>query len=158
MHLTEVNPAGDQVELHLCTTCIQQLGLQMEAGPPPIATILAQSVPGPGASAATAAGPIPATPADCPRCGMSFADFEAGKRFGCAHDYSAWEEPIASMLAGYHGADRHVGRRPGGGTGADQERDLRRAGLDAALRSAVVSEDYEQAARLRDELRQLEQP
>jgi protein arginine kinase activator len=95
---------------------------------------------------------------DCPHCGLTFADFESGKRFGCAHDYNAWEGPVATLLAGYHGADRHVGRRPGSAPEGGDDRTVRRAHLDAALRSAVASEDYEQAARLRDELRQLEQP
>lgn len=157
-HLTEVATSGARVELHLCATCIQQLGLHLEAGPPPIAAILAQ----PATSAPTTVSDpdAPTVPAqgDCPHCGLPFSDFESGKRFGCALDYTTWEGPVATLLTSYHGTDRHVGRRPGTGNGSSQERSLRRAGLDAELRAAVASEDYAQAARLRDELRQLEQP
>jgi protein arginine kinase activator len=146
-HLTELSPAGGRAELHLCTTCIQLMELRLEAGPPPIAAIIA----GAAEEDAPSADGDPA--ADCPCCGLTFGEFEQGKRFGCTQDYSAWEDRLLPLLAGYHGADRHVGRRPAAGAADADAWQQQRARLDGDLRAAIAKEDYEAAARLRDALR-----
>lgn len=153
-HLTELSPVGVCTELHICATCIQQLELRLESGPPLIASILASgtapSLPEIPVSESTSAG----KGLTCEVCGLSFADFESGRRFGCAHDYQLWEVELLSLLSGYHGADRHAGRRPGL---LEPTFPLDpRLKLDAALRAAVAEEDFATAARLRDELKRLE--
>jgi protein arginine kinase activator len=159
-HLTELGPGSGQVqELHLCATCIQQLGLKLEAGPPSIASVLdrkddGQAEAGPPAAGATAA----ASEARCPVCGLTFGEFGSGKLFGCANDYTAFASQVEKLLRRYHGAVQHGGRQPGSHAPAPvDERQIRRTRLDAALREAVASEDYENAAKLRDELRRLDQ-
>lgn len=155
---------GAAHEIHLCTTCIQQLGLQLESGPPTIASILSKA-PVSEESVETESPAIASSPAarssarkipDCPTCGSAFADFESSKRFGCAHDYSVWEDLLSPLIVGYHGVDRHTGRRPGSVNPRVDERQAKRRQLDAALRNAVAHEDYTQAAHLRDELRTLD--
>lgn len=150
-HLTELSPAGGRAELHLCATCIQLMELHLEAGPPLIAGIIA-GASGPAVSEPAEESAI----ADCPSCGMSFADFGNAKRFGCAQDYCAWEDRLIPLLEGYHGADRHIGRRPGQPGPASEIPDAQRSQLDQALRTAIAREDYETAAQVRDEIRQHE--
>jgi protein arginine kinase activator len=156
-HLTELSPTGARDELHLCATCLQQLDLHLESGPPPIAGIL-HGLPLANKPSGPSGVVVHEAIADCPRCGMSFSDFESHKRFGCSHDYTVWEERLVGLLDGYHGTDRHVGRQPGAVPMASDDLRQRHLRLDAALRSAVASEDFESAARLRDELRRLERP
>jgi protein arginine kinase activator len=151
-HLTELTPTGGRDELHLCASCIQQLDLHLEAGPPPIAAILSAQ---PLSATPVTAEPVAdagSAPGSCPECGLTFGDFETGKRFGCAHDYALWETQLVALFESYHGASRHRGRRPGAVPKSD-DLQARRARLDAALRAAVASEDFEQAAQLRDELK-----
>jgi len=154
-HLTELSSAGGCLELHLCATCIQHLELRLESGPPAIATIQASEPVAKVVTAEAVADSETLAP-DCPSCHMPLADFESAKRFGCAQDYTAWEDRLVPLLAEYHGADRHVGRCPGPGSALAGDLRQRRLLLDAALREAVAGEDFGTAARLRDELKQLE--
>ncbi len=162
-HLTELDPdSGERQELHICSTCIQKLDLKLESGPPPIAVILGMA-PDDQSSAKIKIAAHPNVPAlkkqdeQCPHCGLAFSEFGSGKLFGCAHDYTAFGEKIEILLRNYHGTTQHIGRRPG--TEPTQEPDpitARRAKLDEALREAVTSENYESAAKLRDELKRLD--
>jgi protein arginine kinase activator len=172
-HLTELDPfTGQRQELHICATCIQRLNLKLESGPPPIAEILGMK-PDDVSSVKMKAIPNINAPAAhkpdsvCPHCGLAFGEFGSGKLFGCAHDYGAFGEKIEALLQNYHGSARHVGRVPGSTTPTnsidhaqaahDEALSDRRARLDAALRDAVVSENYENAAKIRDELKRLDE-
>jgi protein arginine kinase activator len=181
-HLTEMDQGGTRRELHLCPQCIQSLDLRLEAGPPPIETIIAHQ----GADAAnvaqvTVAATESAGPA-CPHCGLEFSEYAGNNLFGCAHDYSAFAGKIEGMLKRYHGTSIHIGRGPlkarpqadpaapaapaipgkearrGHGVNllpTASENEDKRGQLEAALRRAVKDEAYEEAARLRDQLRRM---
>ena len=164
-HLTELDPdSGQRQELHICATCIQRLDLKLENGPPSIAEILGMMPDDVSSAKIKIVGNlnIPSvTKGDdrCPHCGLAFTEFGSGKLFGCAHDYVAFGEKIETLLRNYHGTTRHVGRRPGSEPDVAQDAlTVRRVRLDAALRDAVVNENYENAAKLRDELKQLDEP
>ncbi len=168
-HLTELDPdSGQRQELHICATCIQRLDLKLENGPPPIAVILdMKSDDASSTKIKIASGlSMPSMVKNderCPHCGLAFSEFGSGKLFGCAHDYSAFGDKVEALLRNYHGTTRHVGRRPGSEPDAPQDAaqnaaTVRRVSLDAALRQAVMNENYENAAKLRDELRQLDEP
>jgi protein arginine kinase activator len=165
-HLTELDPGtGQRQELHLCATCIQRLDLKLEVGPPPIATILDMKPDDGAAKHKIALNPASASAVSpdeerCPECGLAFSEFGSGKLFGCAHDYTAFADKVEALLRNYHGTSQHNGRHPIDvlPVAAGVEMRARRAQLDAALRTAVADEKYEDAARLRDELRRLERP
>jgi len=166
-HLTELDPGtGQRQELHLCATCIQRLDLKLELGPPPIATILDMK-PEDGGSVKIKInlnpGTATVTASDeerCPECALAFSEFGSGKLFGCAHDYTAFADKVEALLRNYHGTSQHLGRHPVDiqTVAAGVEIRAHRAQLDAALRVAVADEKYEDAARLRDQLRGLEKP
>ncbi len=162
-HLTELDPdSGQRQELHICGTCIQRLGLKLESGPPAIAEILDMK-PDDGSSGKIKVPSglgIPGIVKDderCPQCGLAFSEFGSGKLFGCPHDYTHFGDKVATLLRNYHGTTRHIGRVPGAEpTQPPDESASRRSLLDLALREAVAKEKYEDAARLRDELKRLE--
>ncbi len=171
-HLTEIDPSdGDRRELHLCATCIEQLDLKLESGPPPIGEILKKKPkhkPSAGdgddeeeqlAQAEEEAEAEDSTAADeeCPGCGLTFAEFAVNNRFGCARCYAAFGEKAAILLTRYHGHGVHVGRVPAATLRAPDDLMVRRAQLDAALKEAVASEAYEKAAHIRDEIKRLDQ-
>jgi protein arginine kinase activator len=91
----------------------------------------------------------------CPACGMTLDEFRKKGRLGCAKDYEVFGAHIGDLLERVHGARTHVGRIPGSSE-ADLERMKRLVELRSRLDVAIREEAYENAARLRDELKALE--
>ena len=91
----------------------------------------------------------------CPECGISYLEFRQALQLGCPKDYEVFAEPLDDLLKRLHGASRHTGKVP---VGAAQKgsRNLRLAVLGRKLEGAVNEEDFERAAKLRDEIRKVE--
>lgn len=159
-HLTELAPeGGERQELHICATCISNLGLELSTQPPPIATILASKII--ADDEASDEAELTASDSDtqptCQVCNLSLSEFSANNRFGCSHCYDAFREHVEPLLSRYHGTSVHTGRTPQSGqTEGATARLARRTQLDQSLKNAIASEDFERAARLRDELRGLD--
>ncbi len=161
-HLMELAPeGGERRELHICATCISNLGLELSTQPPPIAAILASKIIADDEAHDAAEGDHDPTASDdqptCQVCHLTLSEFLANNRFGCSHCYDAFREHVEPLLARYHGTAVHTGRTPQTGQieGATA-RLARRTQLDQSLKNAIASEDFERAARLRDELRGLD--
>ncbi|MEI8243410.1 MAG: UvrB/UvrC motif-containing protein [bacterium] len=89
-------------------------------------------------------------PLTCPGCGLSRPEFRKRARVGCARCYETFARELAPMLRDMHSGDHHVGKIP------ERERASRtRAELETALKSAVQAQRYEDAAILRDRIRNL---
>ena len=150
IHMTEIVNENEKIERHLCEECAEKLGYTVKQHFS-ISELLAGLASGDVGSRGE-----PAPDVSCPSCGISFAEFQAAGRFGCPEDYDAFKEHILPRIERYHDATQHVGKAP---EGAD--RSMQRAaglrGLRARLREAVSQEDYEGAARIRDEIRTLEE-
>lgn len=90
----------------------------------------------------------------CPECGVSYSQFRSLGRLGCPHDYEEFRVQLEPLLERVHcGRTRHFGKVP-----TRHRRRLgkaRRVELEAALKAAVASERYEDAARYRDQLKAL---
>jgi protein arginine kinase activator len=91
----------------------------------------------------------------CPVCGISFYDFRNRGRLGCANDYDCFAKQLEPLITSIHGANSHVGKSPAGGgcqaCGSSQLIKLRRD-----LDIAVSEENYEQASKIRDEIKKIE--
>lgn len=153
VHLTQV--VGDQVTtVHLCGKCAAERGIatDTEATSTPLGSFLAAL----GPAATTPEG----TPEACPDCGATLADIRASGRLGCATCWSTFTGPLRDLLRRLHGATRHVGepyQDPADpGHDAGQRTAHERIRLREALREAIEAEAFEQAAVLRDRLRDLE--
>ena len=89
----------------------------------------------------------------CPDCGIKFMEFRAGGRLGCPDDYEAFARGLVPLLA--TDPRRHAGtsaRSPPTPAG----RRGRPAPAPGPAPRGRRREDYEEAARLRDQLRQKE--
>ncbi len=94
----------------------------------------------------------------CPICGLSWAQFKQGGIFGCSHDYTQFEARVLPLLKrAQEGAHQHVGKVPAKMRNRGDDRQVITLRLRRDLQLAIDAENYEQAARLRDELRQIEQ-
>lgn len=87
----------------------------------------------------------------CAGCGMSRAEFRKRTRVGCSRCYETFARELAPMLREMHSGDQHVGKVP-----AQERRGRERARLEGALKEAVRTQRYEDAALLRDRIRNLE--
>lgn len=95
-------------------------------------------------------------PVHCENCGFTESHFARLGRLGCSKCYEVFEPKLDPLLKRVHGNSRHTGKVPertGGMLLARRELD----NLRQALQQAVIKEEYEEAARLRDEIRKLEE-
>lgn len=102
--------------------------------------------------------PRPATDdkASCTSCGFAFDDLKKTGRLGCSECYSFFRDEIKHNLSGMHKGIIHKGRVPEGMMEEFQKRQRLEA-LTAEMASAISAEDYEKAAKLRDQIKQLEE-
>ncbi|MCL2235204.1 MAG: UvrB/UvrC motif-containing protein [Defluviitaleaceae bacterium] len=95
----------------------------------------------------------------CPNCGTTYAGFKKTGKIGCAQCYSVFRTQLTKALVNIHGSSNHKGSVPQGMNGRHSGVVIRRelAENRLLLKQAVDNEEYEDAARLRDLILQLEQ-
>jgi protein arginine kinase activator len=95
----------------------------------------------------------------CPNCGLSFLELLQVGRIGCADCYRAFGEQMDALLEKIHGTAIHSGEimEPKvGSTKPVKKKISKKDRLRLELKKAIETEDYENAARLRDKLKALE--
>lgn len=94
----------------------------------------------------------------CDQCGTSYEEFLQNGRFGCANCYRSFHKELGKTLKGIQGSEVHTGKRPKGFISSTDKilkgfSDAER--LNLKLQEAIEKEEFEEAARLRDVIRQL---
>jgi protein arginine kinase activator len=137
-------------QLHLCEKCAAERGIETTVSMPkhPLGEFL-QAVQ-------QQALQLPGDSARCSYCGTSLRDFKVSGRLGCAQCYGAFEQSLRDLLRRVHGSAQHVGRAYEVPNPLLLERDVSLGALRAQLAKAIESEEFETAARLRDQIRTLE--
>ncbi len=148
VHLTQIVNA-EVTQLHLCEKCAAAKGIETTVSMPkhPLGDFLH--------AVQQQTSPSYGDQSRCAYCGTSLRDFRASGRLGCAQCYTAFEGALRELLRRVHGAARHRGREvetPVVAVVAGSELDA----LRVALQQAVVAEEFELAAKLRDQIRALE--
>lgn len=152
VHLTEIKN-GKKIEKHLCEQCAAQSEGMPVKSHTPINELLTNFV-------MAHSGLQKEVGQQCEGCGITWAEFRQSGLFGCPNDYVVFEKDLAPLLQRAHeGATHHVGKVPvrKGGTGVPMKRQIDVAKLRKELARAVESEDYERAAKLRDQIRVAEE-
>ena len=90
----------------------------------------------------------------CPTCGFTLDDLRRVRRFGCGDCYTTFPEEVAQMVRSMHKGTSHIGKVPAG-LMAMQVLHQRLEELRSRLDQAIASESYEEAAGIRDEIRNL---
>jgi len=91
----------------------------------------------------------------CDKCGMTYGKFRQMGKFGCSHCYDSFKEKLTPLFKRIHGNDTHMGKVPkraGGVIRLKKEVEKLKVQLD----SAVKSEEFEEAARVRDQIKNLQ--
>lgn len=174
---------GDKKEMHLCEECSDKLGIGNMDFKMPISfssflgdffdefendTLLPEF--------------DPIKTLKCDNCGMTFEDFMNTGKFGCSNCYDTFQAKIDPILKNMHGASRHIGRLGKIGPASNLEtseiepeenntqqnveelekvenidkEQTEEERLKEELKKAIKEERYEDAARLRDEIKNLE--
>ncbi|MCH2146117.1 MAG: UvrB/UvrC motif-containing protein [Phycisphaerales bacterium] len=95
--------------------------------------------------------------ASCDACGLTLASFRRHGLLGCSECYHAFEAHLEPLIGrAQAGATHHCGHVPDQ-KDAHIDRRLNRMRLLKELNDAVSTEQYERAARIRDELHSLEE-
>ncbi len=91
----------------------------------------------------------------CEDCGMTILQYKENSLLGCSTCYETFQEELEHIIAKVQdNHTQHVGRAPAQ-TSVEQNRHLLIRRLLKKLESAVHEEEYEEAAVLRDQLREL---
>jgi protein arginine kinase activator len=147
VHLTQM-VEGKTKKVDLCESCSKAKGVDDPTG-----FSLADLLLGLGAAQemeqAMAGAEI-----KCPHCGFTQADFKKAGRLGCAECYMTFAEGLESLLKTMHKGTKHVGKIP---QVLKQNQDLadKLKSLQTKLDKAIRDEDFETAARVRDEMNQV---
>jgi len=160
-HDIQILPDGSVLEKHGCEDCAAEQGLlpnSLMMGDPTALT----------PAKLTVGGVIKARA--CEVCGTTFAEFKRIGRLGCPSCYETFEKPLSGILERSHeGGTHHVGKIPrrllrdqessGDSSrleqllGSAQARAEQMRALQERLREALDCEQYELAARIRDQIR-----
>jgi protein arginine kinase activator len=153
VHLTQIS-SNEVSKAHFCEACAAKNGAM--GGPlSPIMHALAvlqknmASDAHPKASGASSAGKT------CDNCGQTSEEFEKSHRLGCAACYKVFEEELAELLPHIQPGTEHGGKLPVG-RALNNAIGESIAKARESMAAAIKSEAYEEAARLRDEIRRLE--
>ena len=151
VHLTEI--VNDQMtELHLCEACANQKGAQVESH-----FGLADLLSGLAEFGKTTETTEEVSTKACPSCGMTYDDFRKVGRLGCADCYVTFKRSLGSLLKRIHGSPIHVGKSPARLIKPAKITKSDLLEMKRKLERAIENEEFEQAAKLRDQIRRLEQ-
>jgi len=91
----------------------------------------------------------------CPVCGFTQADFKKTGRLGCSNCYTVFADGIAPMLKNMHKGTAHTGKTPAAFQKIREHGEKIKT-LQENLTKAIEAEEFELAANLRDQIRQME--
>ena len=146
VHITEVLGEAKFEEHHVCEQCFKQYNLESQ---------------GKGKALTAEAATADLDDAlfgqqECPDCGIKFVDFRNSHRLGCSRDYQVFHAELMPLLENIHGDTRHCGKTPRRYP-QTKKAEAELLQLRQRLKRAVEREDYEEAARLRDQIRMVEE-
>jgi len=146
---------GQMKKVCLCDPCAKQRGVTDPTGFS-LADLLLGGIPG-----ASGYGPLgqppPTTPGGgrkCPTCGFSLDDLRRVRRFGCGDCYATFSDEVGQMIRSMHQGTSHIGKVPQG-LMALHIRHQHIEELRTRLEQTIAAESYEEAAAIRDEIRNL---
>ncbi len=149
VHLTEI--IDEQIsELHLCEDCAREKSVQMEQqfG---LADLLAGLT-----DFSKQAKDVEKVKVKCNNCGLTYDDFRKLGRLGCSECYESFREYLGALLKKIHGSNQHLGKSPIRLPKADKSKTETIQDLRNQLQRAISAENFEEAARLRDKIHEME--
>ena len=151
IHLTEI-VNNQMVEIHLCEACAQEKGTDFKTHFN-VGDLLAGLTEIGKATAKTTEKRFAGR---CPECSMTYEEFGKNGRLACAFCYEAFAKMLLPLIKRVQRSTQHVGKKPAKVSSPQISfaQDMRL--LQDRLRKTVQAEAFEEAAKIRDEIRQME--
>lgn len=157
---------GVKKEVHLCTKCARHLGV--DSFDIPDFPINFNSFLGDFFSDYMENELLPSFQTEtvkCKTCGMDYDNFIKTGMFGCSDCYTTFNIPIDTLLKNLHGTTKHIGRKPKSAKEPikiskeikEEKEEDNITRLQEQLEKAIKEERYEEAAKIRDEIKKLKE-
>ena len=151
---------GKYAEYRLCSECAHELGYDSMF--PDFTTDFGGLL----SSFFSNALPAISGAAHCKSCGSTLNDIKRTGKVGCADCYDTFFSELMPTIRSIHGDTDHKGKRPGAieytvneenePEKADGSNEGKIKSLRDELKKAIADENFERAAQLRDEIKELE--
>lgn len=141
------NINGKETSAALCKSCAKQSGIDSSDILSPLFHPFAESKVQKRDSGKT-----------CNLCGLTFSDILSLGKVGCPDCYNTFRQELRDTIRSIHGTAKHVGLTPERSTAITpepQKEPSEEEMLRVALEAAIRDENYEEAARLRDRIKEL---
>ncbi len=163
VHFTEIVD-GKVNELHLCKDCAEKKGIALT-----VSDAFSEFISG----MADDQGQTEDDGLSCPRCGLTFKELRQGGRLGCGECYATFEVSLSALIKNIQKGPEHIGKFPPGFKEKastkpvpppreesvkkeEMDKEARIKELRDKIKAAIAVEEYEQAAHLRDWIKDLE--
>ena len=153
VHLTQIVD-GKVEKYHLCEGCAEEKGIDVHGQPMDLGGVLANLKEQLAHLKGNAEEPGPARSAVCPACGMTRTEILKKGRLGCDRCYEFFAAEMLPVVVSLQHGDQHLGKVPRHAS-ARMKNSVEQARLRRELDKAVAGENYELAARLRDQIKAL---
>ncbi|MCY2933436.1 MAG: UvrB/UvrC motif-containing protein [Planctomycetota bacterium] len=156
-HITDIDKNGDWQEHHLCHDHAQTFleeSNEIDDKPKKDVSELAKAFISQSGKSAVA-NESASEKRICPLCKMTFQEFRNTGRLGCPNDYMIFREELMPLLENIHDETRHCGKTPHRAP-RDTQTQTSLIQLRNDLKKSIAAEDYELAARVRDQIKELE--
>jgi len=150
VHYTEI-VNDSMVAMNLCLECAEQKGIDVQKSPNyGLGDLVAGLIDSTADSESERISRV-----RCATCGYEYSDFKKIGRLGCPDCYTAFESQLVAVLRHVHGSTHHEGKKA---VRISERAAIRErvAALREDLSVAIGAEEYERAAALRDEIKELE--
>ncbi len=151
IHLTEISD-GVRSEMHLCESCAAEQGIAIKSQIPLNELLVNLLAVQPGDDEMLDPSKKEQV---CPHCGFTLDQFRKEAVLGCPNDYEVFEKSLLPLIEKAHdGRTSHCGKIPTK-VPTDTKKQIEITGLRQQLDAAVLAEQYERAAELRDKIEHL---
>lgn len=154
LHFTKI-VNGQKAEYHICDHCAKEKGelIQGSNNVFSIHNLLSGLL---NYDPVSSGSKVATKSVRCESCGLTYNQFSQSGRFGCSNCYKAFEGRLDPLFKRVHGSTIHGGKVPKReGVSISQKRHLQE--LKKTLSKKIEREEFEEAAKIRDTIRQLEQ-
>jgi protein arginine kinase activator len=153
VHLTEIID-GHRTESHLCQACAQKEGISIKSQLS-LNELLSSLIA--AHQQTTDEEGLAEMEKSCPVCGMTMDMFRKQAVLGCPNDYEVFGKTLEQLIEKAHDGNlTHKGKIPAGLSQEEISNTNKKEELKKQLDRAVAAEDYELAAKLRDQLKTMQ--
>lgn len=153
---------GQMKEQHLCEECAMectsfQMGTSFMNQEVTLGNLLS-TILGNYYGNATAGDETKEKEIRCDGCGMTYSEFMRIGKFGCEKCYDSFQKVLEKSIKSIQGSNTHTGKKPKGYESKTDKiiKELSEVDkLSIRLQDAIEKEEFEEAAKIRDKIREL---